>query len=299
MFKKLNSFLLPLLVLTIICINSILNFSPVVFAIAEEQILLNENLTSIAYENKIKLKLKDVKIMNLANDFHKRFEEKKDIDKAFVSLKAMNDVEYIALNDLQQENKSNFSVKQKKAQKQIGRRISKIVEENFGIGKTVYSISPEDNQKLDIIMKNDDRIKKLALIVADQENNQKLPGVKANAGLWENCEVESNYDAQALYSYKYRRGFRANWAGKVANDWDERYKLPCDYKLYSNWFSMNRADGWTYHAECVIRLRGYLSRKIYSPDWNNAAIIGWGSMAICGGAMVPGYYKDRIDFYDN
>jgi hypothetical protein len=62
---------------------------------------------------------------------------------------------------------------------------------------------------------------------------------------------------------------------------------------------MNRIDGWTLHAECVIKVNRFVSRKVYGSWSNNAAIIGWGSLGRCGGARVPDYYKTNMDFYND
>jgi hypothetical protein len=193
---------------------------------------------------------------------------------------------------------SSYSTDQIKIIKKLNRIIYQNIIEKNGTEKHVYNLS--ENQ-FDILINNLQNNKKILKLIDKLEKveNNNLFSVKTNAFGYENCQVETGFNSKVNYQLKTYYGRKADWVGRIANDYNELNFQPCDYQFYINGYEMKKVDGWTIAAECAIINKGFMSRKTYGSNTNNKAIFGYFTLLSCGNYMNTDHFRNAFQFYNN
>jgi hypothetical protein len=261
----------------------------------EESKLLNEKIIDSTELQKISDLKSNENIKSLGNNIKVSKENrggKTELNKEKELLNKLTSTELLSVKEIALENDSILNSKQKKAQTQIDRIISKYIVQKFGTQANIFNINEFQRIELEKFITSSDKILKLNEILVKSIKDDS--SIKVDAAWWESCQEEYNFDSWVQYEYKYNYGVKSNWVGRVANEQSEvSGNSPCDFSFYLYGSPANKVDGWTNALECAVKWSNGISKKTYGTN-NQKMIIGWGRMTACG---VPTW--DTNGMYNN
>ena len=266
----------------------------------EESKLLNDKILDSKELIKIDEYKKKGNIISLGNNLNVSKEGnggKQELVKEKILLTKLSPAELLAVKEVDIDNNSQLSKKQKKVQKQMDKLISKYITDSFGANYTVYNISDSQKNQLEAFIISNQKI--IKLYEMSVKNSTDDGNIKAEAAYWETCEWELNFDSWVPYEFKNNQGAKSNWVGRVANEESERSGWnPCDFSFYLYGSPANKVDGWTSPLECAVKWSNEISKKQYGTN-NQKMIIGWGRMVGCGVSTSDlNTMRDKVQFYN-
>jgi hypothetical protein len=252
-----------------------------------EQILSNSDQTEID-------KLKELNILPLNNIVEKNEYGVKELNENLSKLKEANALDVLKYQNKEITDSLIMSSKQKKANIQIAKYITKYVIQNFGKQKNVFNLNPDEKKQLEGYIANNIKLNKLNLI----KEGQKIVNNSAKAAWWESCTYETSFPDWATYQDKSWLGYKANWVGRTSTDEAERSGIsPCDFSFYLGNPRISQVDGWSIATACAVKWSNGISIRRYGWD-NMKAIIGHGRLTACGVfSFNTEMLRDQIRFY--